>query len=146
MTKAIFVINSTMRMASKVEVLSTESSDESSRGKKCLGPTTLNPPPQLCNRAGSAWNEAPYACECEKWPKWISEAPPELCKSKKTGIAKDGSIIDIAKVHAKAESVAYWRPGGHNMTQNFYYNGLLTNIYEVAFPGRIAPVEVFAIN
>ena len=124
----------------------TERSKHKKMGEKCIGPTNANPPPQFCNRAGSPWKHDPYLCECEKWPKWLSEAPPELCKSKKTGIAKDGSIIDIAKVHAKEESVAYWRPGGHNMTQNFYYNGLLTNIYEVVVPGRIAPVEVFAIN
>ena len=65
---------------------------------------------------------------------------------KKTGTAKDGSIIDLEKVHAKDECVAYWRPGGHNMEENFYYNGVLTNIYEVILPGRDAPVEVVAIN
>ena len=64
----------------------------------------------------------------------------------KTGTAKDGSIIDIEKVRANVESVAYWRPGGHNMKENYYYNGVLTNIYEVVLPDRVAPVEVFAIN
>ena len=64
----------------------------------------------------------------------------------KTGTAKDGSIIDLEKVHAKDECVAYWRPGGHNMTENYYYNAVLTNIYEVVLPGADAPVEVFAIN
>ena len=62
-----------------------ERSRQRKLGKKCIGPAGANPPPQLCNRAGSPWHDAPYPCECEKWPKWISEAPLWLCKSKKTG-------------------------------------------------------------
>ena len=123
-----------------------ERSRQRKLGKKCIGPARANPPPKFCNRAGSAWNDAPYPCECGKWPQWIAEAPLELCKSKKTGTAQDGSIIDLEKVYAKEESVAFWRPGGHNKKENYYYNGVLTNIYEVVLPDRVAPVVVFAIN
>ena len=58
----------------------------------------------------------------------------------------DGSTIHLQRVYEKEDFVAYWRPGGKNMKENYYYNGVLTGIYEVVVPGRIAPVEVFAIN
>ena len=140
-TKPLYKLQSKRATARK-----SERSKHRKLGFRCIGPTHANPPPQFCNRAGSPWKQSPYPCECEKWPKWISEAPPELCKSKKTGIAKDGSIIDLERVHAKEEFVAYWRPGGKNMKENYYYNGVLTDIYEVVIWGRSTPVEVFAIN
>ena len=140
-TKPLYKLQS-----NNAKVRKAERSKHRKLGFRCIGPTHANPPPQFCNRAGSPWKHDPYLCECEKWPKWISEAPPELCKSKKTGTLRDGSTIHLERVYAKEEFVAYWRPGGKNMKENYYYNGLLTNIFEVAAPGRIAPVEVFAIN
>ena len=55
-------------------------------------------------------------------------------------------MFDIEKVRANVESVAYWRPGGHSLSENYWYNGVLTNIYEVEILEKGASVEVFAIN
>ena len=82
-------------------------------GNKCIGPLRANPPPRLCNRAGSAWNEDPYPCECEKWPKWISEAPPALCKEKKQGQRRMAALLTLKKF---MQRMSLWRIGGQEAT------------------------------
>ena len=77
-SKAVYVL-----IKKNAKERKAERSKQRKLGKKCIGPMRANPPPKLCNRSGSAWNDAPYPCECGKWPQWIAEAPLELCKSKK---------------------------------------------------------------
>ncbi len=100
------------------------------------------PPPPLCNRVAAPWGAEPLPCDCERWPAWIAEnvgsarcrPTPELrCPVAPASAAP----VDVRP----QQKVSYWRPGGKNMKERYFYNGIALGAWEITWDtGRVETV------
>ena len=94
--------------------------------------------PPVCDRVNRPWGKPPAQCSCAEWPAWMEKAVranlavkiPELTTASGEKIESDESKPDVA----------YWRPGGHNMGETFWYNGVVSGVY------KLKDITVVAVN
>ena len=89
----------------------------------------LVPMPELCNRAGAPWGQKEFPCQCEQWPAFIEAGLRSgLVRPIKQVTSIEGEPIDLSsgKPH-----VGYWRPGGHNMVERFFYDAVVVGAWSV---------------
>ena len=110
---------------------------------KTLGPWSSSPPPPLCNRVAAPWGSPPQECSCAEWPKWLEQAPKVAVSPTNTVPTCMGNEL-IMKPDEK-NLCSYWRPGGKNMTERFFYNGILSRAFDVR-TSKGSPKTVAAVN
>ena len=99
-----------------------------------MGRASQEPPPPICNRVGVAWGTEPLPCHCDQWWPWLE---------KHTGPGQAAQLLDEVATNWDEEKVkatpqplvSYWRPGGRNMRERYFYNGVVLGAWKVLFPG-----------
>ena len=110
---------------------------------KTLGPWSSKLPPALCNRVAAPWGSPPQECSCAEWPKWLEQAPKVAISPTNTIPTCMGNELIIKP--GEKNLCSYWRPGGKNMTERFFYNGVISHAFEVR-TGKGLPKVVVAVN
>ena len=103
-----------------------------------LGPSSMAPPPRICNRCGDCeFSSGGSGCECTEWPNWLLFQGLPSGRAKAITDVFEGNIledpVDGKNLPAKPGStVAYLRSGGKKGFH--YYNGLVGGVWKVVFP------------
>jgi hypothetical protein len=112
-------------------------------------PKTYNPAgfkehPPLCNRVATEWGKPPLECSCKEWPGFLAAALASgQAKVANTIRASDGIIY----ISGDSKPVfAYWRPGGHNMGERYWYNGVFGQAFNVTRKVDSQTFQVAAVN
>ena len=90
----------------------------------CYNPHGYLEVPDLCNRVGTEWGTQPAECKCAKeWPKFMAAAfASGQAKHVPSAECYDGVLTMIP---GQKTISSYRRPGGNNMKERWWYNGLL---------------------
>jgi hypothetical protein len=108
----------------------TASSSKGSATVIARGPSTvIGQHPPVCNRVNRPWNKPPAPCSCAEWPAWLSKAV-QANLAVKIPVLTTASGEQIECEESKPD-VAYWRPGGHNMGETFWYNAVISGVYKL---------------
>ena len=117
----------------------TASSSKGSATVIARGPSTvIGQHPPVCNRVNRPWNKPPAPCSCAEWPAWLSKAV-QANLAVKIPVLTTASGEQIECEESKPD-VAYWRPGGHNMGETFWYNAVVSGVY------KLKDITVAAVN
>lgn len=108
-----------------------------------LAAARRKPPPPLCNRVAAEWGQQPLPCDCHEWPQWLNDHAEEWHKTRVWRL-KDGDFLE--ETAEGSAPVAYYRPGGKNMGERHYYNGVVTSIFKLKKPYHDPERPVFAVN
>jgi hypothetical protein len=121
------------RQRSDLRAQSRQPTASSSKGSATViarGPSTLiGQHPPVCNRVNRPWNKPPAPCSCAEWPAWLSKAV-QANLAVKIPVLTTASGEQIECEESKPD-VAYWRPGGHNMGETFWYNAVISGVYKL---------------
>ena len=93
-----------------------------------------DPPPPLCNRSAVLWGTevAPEHCQCEAFAAWLgrhSSLPQDVVRVESTSDV-EGSRWKLG------DPVSYWRPGGPNLSERWWYDAKVLDLTSVRFPRR----------
>ena len=93
---------------------------------------TMDPPPRICNRTAVAWGTPVKKadCQCADFSRWIGKHKADNSLVQPVDSASDC----LGKEWHLDDKISYWRPGGKNMKERFWYNGQPSEIWKVRFP------------
>ena len=87
-------------------------------------------PPPWCNRVAAPWGEKPKECVCSAWPQYLVGALQDGWATRLDRAEAHDGIIELSSTEKPV--CAYWRPGGTNMKERYFYNAVVAGAYEVA--------------
>jgi hypothetical protein len=111
---------------------------------KSYNPAGYKEHPPLCNRVAREWGKPPQECSCKAWPGFLATALASGQAKVTNTIRVSDGVIYIAG-DSKPE-FAYWRPGGHNMGECYWYNGVFGQAFDVKRKVDSQTFQVAAVN
>ena len=94
-------------------------------------------PPLICDRMGVGWDER-GACECLRWPSWITQNNVSVYRGEIKDCKGRTSTLE------RGDHVCYWR-FGNTKQKHWWYDGVVYEAYRVTYPSGRHKVVV-ALN